>query len=296
MKGEMNSYFEHKITKQIEIDSIVTIHYFEFDDSYVDREEEHGFWEFVFIDRGECNIVADDSCFLLKQGQLYIHAPYEKHMIKPVKGVPSNVFIISFYCDSLPMRFFEGRILEATMSIRQHISAIIYEAFQTFDLTNDPQMRGLGLKDDPLWSGEQSILIRLELMLIELIRRNKDQPVTRKMFFAKDIIDDQLTLRIVMFMEERLYSKFTMDELSKAVSFSKSYVSRHFLQSVGYTVVDYFHMMKINEAKLLIRQGKKNFFEISELLMFSNPHYFSTIFKKCTGMTPTDYKRSCIKD
>ena len=34
-----------------------------------------------------------------------------------------------------------------------------------------------------------------------------------------------------------------------------------------------------------------NFFEISEMLMFSNSHYFSTLFKKHTGMSPGEYKQ-----
>ena len=56
------------------------------------------------------------------------------------------------------------------------------------------------------------------------------------------------------------------------------------------------NLMKINEAKRLIRDGRHNFFEISEKLMFANSHYFSTIFKKHTGMTPTQYKNSIKND
>ncbi|MBQ9545515.1 MAG: helix-turn-helix transcriptional regulator [Clostridia bacterium] len=292
----MRDYFEHRINKSIEIDSIVTIHYFEFDDSYVDKPEEHAFWELVFIDRGECGIVADESRFILKQGQLYIHRPFENHMIVPEKGIPSNVFIISFYSHSDAMRFFEGRILEATMSVRQHIAAIIYEANLTFELLNDPQMKGLSLKSGSvLWAGEQTVQIRLELMLIELVRRGSDRSAGRKMFFSRDIIDDELTLRVVGFLEEHLYSRLTMEEVSRSLSFSKSYLSRHFINICGCSIMDYFQAMKINEAKNLIRSGAKNFFEISELLAFSNPHYFSSVFKRCTGMTPTEYKRSCMK-
>ena len=47
------------------------------------------------------------------------------------------------------------------------------------------------------------------------------------------------------------------------------------------------------EAKRLIRETNSNFFEISDMLMFSNSHYFSTTFKKYTGMTPSQYKNSC---
>lgn len=292
----MRDYYEHKINKSIEIDSIVTIHYFEFDDSYVDMPEEHAFWELVFIDRGECRIVADGSRFVLKQGQLYVHRPFENHMIVPEKGIPSNVFIISFYSSSEAMRFFEGRILEATMSVRQHIAAIIYEANLTFELMNDPRMKGLDLKTESgLWAGEQTVLIRLELMLIELVRGGTDKPAGRRMFFSKEIISDEITLRIVSFMEERLYGRFTIEELANAMNFSKSFVSRHFKRICGCSLTDYFQIMKINEAKNLIRVGGRNFFEISELLCFSNPHYFSSVFKKVTGMTPTEYKRSCMK-
>ena len=94
-------------------------------------------------------------------------------------------------------------------------------------------------------------------------------------------------------MEERLYGKFTMDELSRELSFGKTYISKYFVKTCGYSIIDYFNMMKINEAKRLIRESGHNFYEISEMLMFSNSHYFSTIFRKHTGMTPTQYKQSC---
>ena len=113
------------------------------------------------------------------------------------------------------------------------------------------------------------------------------------MFFPKEIIKDEFALKIIAFMEKHLYGKFTMEELSRELSFGKTYISRYFIKTCGYTIIDYFNMMKINEAKRLIRESKYNFFEISERLMFANSHYFSTIFKKHTGMTPTQYKNSC---
>ena len=150
-------------------------------------------------------------------------------------------------------------------------------------------------KDRPLWAGEQSIVIRLELMLIEIVRENHYYETPKKMFFTKEIITDEFVLRVISFMEERLYGKFTMDELSQQLSFGKTYISRCFSKACGASIIDYFTKMKINEAKRLIRETKYNFFEISEMLMFTNSHYFSTIFKKHTGMTPSQYKKSCKK-
>ena len=291
-KRATNAY---EIKKTIDIESLTSIHYFEFDDSFVDHPEAHEPWEIVYIDRGECDIIADDEIYHLKQGEMYFHKPYEKHMLKIIKGIAPNIFIIAFTSRSPAMHYFENRKLEASMSSKQHIAAIIHEASNTFDLPfNNPKMKKLTLKpEEGLWAGQQTILIRLELMLIEIVRENHYYVANTKMFLPKDIIEDDFILKVIEFMESRLYGKFTMDELSAEMSFGKTYISRRFVKACGYSVIDYFTKMKINEAKKLIRESRYNFFEISEMLMFSNSHYFSTIFKKYTGMTPSQYKKSC---
>ena len=284
-----------KINKVIDIDSITSIHYFEFGDDFLDSAQSHEPWELVYVDRGECNILAEDKCFSLKQGEMYFHKPYERHMLQTIKGVAPNIFIVTFTSHSDAMSYFENKKIYASMSIKQHISAIIHEASSTFDLPfNTPDMKGLVLKKSgSLWGGPQSLLIRLELMLIELVRDNDYYVNKSRMFFSKEIIEDEFALKVISFMESRLYGKFTMAELSKELSFSKTYISKYFTSVSGYSIINYFTMMKINEAKRLIREASYNFFEISEMLMFANSHYFSSTFKKYTGMTPSQYKKSC---
>jgi AraC-like DNA-binding protein len=192
------------------------------------------------------------------------------------------------------MSYFENRKIEASMATKQQIAAIIHEASSTFDLPfNNPRMQQLRPKpNSQLWGGPQTILLRLELMLIEIIRNDSEYVPSSKMYFPKDIITDEFALKIIAFMEERLYGKFTLEELSREMAFGKTYISKQFIKVCGHSIIDYFNLMKINEAKRLIRDGRYNFFEISEKLMFSNSHYFSTLFKKHTGMTPTQYKHS----
>ena len=55
---------------------------------------------------------------------------------------------------------------------------------------------------------------------------------------------------------------------------------------------EYILKKKIGEAKRLIREDKLNFTQISDVLCFDNPHYFSTVFKRVTNMTPSEYKNS----
>ena len=286
--------------KSIDITSLTSIHYFEFDDTFVDIPESHEPWELVYIDRGECGIIANGKTLFLKQGDMYFHKPHENHMLKTIKGVAPNVFIIVFSSDSPAMSYFEDRKIEASMSTKQHIAAIIHEASSTFDLPfNNPQMQELRPKKDArLWGGQQTVMLRLELMLIEIIRSDASylsEKKENKMFYSKDIISDEFVLKIIAYLEQQIYGKVTLEELSHKFAFSKTYLSKHFLKVCGCSIIDYFNMMKINESKRLIRETSHNFFEISEMLMFSNSHYFSTLFKKHTGMTPTQYKKSCRK-
>jgi YesN/AraC family two-component response regulator len=58
------------------------------------------------------------------------------------------------------------------------------------------------------------------------------------------------------------------------------------------SVMEYFTMLKIEEAKLLIREGDYNFTQISRILGYQSVHYFSRLFKKKTDMTLSEYASS----
>lgn len=286
---------EYNIPKMIDISSFCSLLYYEFQDTFVDKMEYHKCWEMVFADKGECNIVTEGRCFVLREGELCFHKPYEKHKIVTIKGVHPNIFIISFITSSPAMEFFENKKFAATSAVRQSISQIIGEASGTYEsFYNNHHWQGMKpRKDGKLWAGEQTILLRLEIMLIELLRCDRDYLSIKGPIGSRGLINDTLCLAVIDHLEKNVYSKLTMDDISHAVCFSKSYISKRFLKVCGYTVMEYFNYLKIHEAKKLIAESDKNFCEISELLMLSNSHYFSVIFKKYAGMTPTQYKNDC---
>ena len=283
------------MTKLIEIESLSSFRYFEFDDTFVDEAESHEMWELVYVDRGECFVIADDRKFVLSQGEIYFHKPYETHLLEMKKGEHPNVLIISFSTVSRAMCYFENCKLKASREIKEHLATLLHEATHTFV---PPFSRKQPLEKDKngLWGSEQSILIRLELLLIELVRSNRYYVDSPRMFHDKELITDDFCLSVIGYMESRLYERMTMEELASALSFSKSYVSRRFSAVCGHSVMEYYSRMKIQEAKRLIRETDLNFQEISERLMLANPHYFSTLFGKYVGMTPTQYKKSCRRD
>jgi AraC-like DNA-binding protein len=69
----------------------------------------------------------------------------------------------------------------------------------------------------------------------------------------------------------------------------KTHLKTMFKNAAGMGVMEYFNRLKMEEAKRMIREGKHNFTEISQLLGFSSIYYFSRFFKKHSNMTPTEY-------
>ena len=63
---------------------------------------------------------------------------------------------------------------------------------------------------------------------------------------------------------------------------------------MGEGVIKYFIKLKIKEAKKLIKEGRYNMSEISDMLAFDTPQYFSKCFKNVTRMTPSEYKSSIV--
>jgi AraC-like DNA-binding protein len=93
-------------------------------------------------------------------------------------------------------------------------------------------------------------------------------------------------------MDKKVTEPFRVEALCKKTGYGKSYLSRVFREQTGETLAAYAVKLKIKRAKTLIREHDLNFTQISDRLSFDNPQYFSRVFKRVTGMTPTEFKAS----
>ena len=93
-------------------------------------------------------------------------------------------------------------------------------------------------------------------------------------------------------IEEKVEEPFRVNDLCVALGYSKSYLSKLFHEQTGETIANFAILQKIKRAKQLIRDGNLNFTQISDKLSFDNPQYFSRVFKRVTGMTPSEFKSS----
>ncbi len=284
-----NQFLKQKIDIAINVSTIVTIHYFEFDKSFSSKGEKHDFWEMVYIDKGEAVIETKNEKFDLRQGEAVFHKPNEYHRFLSNGKVAPNVFVITFGCNSKSMEFFKEKRLNIPTPLRHHISDIISEAEASYYLAkNDPYVFEMKRKSDAPFGGKQLIKINLEMLLISLLRQGmsiRKNTITDKKY-------DRLTEEIIELLHSSIYGQITVEAICKKLSFSRSYVSSKFKKSCGITINEYINRLKINEAKTLIREEKHSISEISDMLCFDNPHYFSKVFKRVTKMSPREYKAS----
>lgn len=83
----------------------------------------------------------------------------------------------------------------------------------------------------------------------------------------------------------------SLDDVASHINVSNSYFSIIFKQETGYTFVDYLTLLRMEKAKYLLKASSYRTYEISELVGYNNSTYFSTLFKKQFGYSPSEYRK-----
>lgn len=99
----------------------------------------------------------------------------------------------------------------------------------------------------------------------------------------------------ISYCNENYALSITLEELAQLTNLNKSYFSQLFHKEVGIPFGDYLKSVRIKNAQLLLRDGSRSMSDIAELVGFANQNYFTKVFKKDTGMTPSQYRASLFK-
>lgn len=101
----------------------------------------------------------------------------------------------------------------------------------------------------------------------------------------------------IEYINENYKKKLSLEDVSQHIQLSVVHTSRLFKKETGATVLDYINKVKLKKAKQMLDTGKYKIYEVADELGFTNSHYFSSVFKKFTGVTPSEYLQAKhIKD
>ena len=96
--------------------------------------------------------------------------------------------------------------------------------------------------------------------------------------------------RVQKYIISNLNSELKLEDLADVADTSPQHLSRLFRKECGTTITQYIRTQRINEAKWLLQTTDSPIVEISESLGFSSQNYFCNVFRKETGLTPSEYK------
>ena len=286
-----SSYIRTKFNNFINVSEIVTIHYYEFDNTFEFGGEKHNFWEIVYVDSGAVEIMRDNKRVILKQGEILFHQPNEFHTIKSYNSSP-DVFVISFASKSSAMSYFANYNATLDKTLQPFISSIISEAENTYIMPkNDITLKKLITKDNAPIGGEQMIKTYLEQLLIILARDifgKKDVVI----FPSKESMETYIISEIKKYIKSKVTQKLKIEDICRHFGYSKTYLSQLFKTQCSISLINYYNKEKIEYSKKLIREQHFNMTQISDMLSFDNPQYFARVFKRVTGLTPSEYAKS----
>ena len=279
-------YRKALLRSPVRIDGVYSVHYFEYAKDFAYSGEIHDFWELVYADRQSMYITAGSEEILLPIGHLYLHRPNEFHNIRCDGIRAASSVILSFDCDCPELLGVAGRVICAPPQVRQLLGDIIREAGQAFSTP-----LGLAYTREMLRSGtgpfgcEQLVRVYLEQLLILLIRDNP-RPTPRKPE------KNTLLIQVSEYLERHVTEPLRFPDIREHFGVSASVLKKVFREHMDCGVMEYFSRLKVDAAKSRIRQGERNFSRIADELGFNTPQYFSTVFRRVSGMTPTEYSHS----
>ena len=94
------------------------------------------------------------------------------------------------------------------------------------------------------------------------------------------------------YMRDNLTRRLTLEQICHDNHISRSQLMALFKKKTGYSVIEHFNRIKIEEAKAIIRRTDMSFTQISESLGYSSIYYFSRQFHRLSGMSPSEYANS----
>ena len=102
---------------------------------------------------------------------------------------------------------------------------------------------------------------------------------------------DDVVEQVMKYIEENYAEEeLSLNLLASHVNFSPNHLSMIFSQQTGMSFIKYLTDYRMNKAKELLRCTGKRSSLISQEVGYKDPHYFSYLFKKTQGMTPTQYR------
>ncbi len=99
----------------------------------------------------------------------------------------------------------------------------------------------------------------------------------------------RIITEIKKILNSRLTENVTINDLSKQIFLTPQYICTIFKQRTGMTINEYITKQRVDKAKNMLLSGNYKLYEIAPMVGYKDVKYFSRVFKRATGVIPSEY-------
>ncbi|HHW00629.1 MAG TPA: helix-turn-helix transcriptional regulator [Clostridiaceae bacterium] len=125
-------------------------------------------------------------------------------------------------------------------------------------------------------------------IVFQLLRDLSADPAANKSKLSKD---NKYINKAIQFMHEYYSASISINDICNMIYLSPCHFKRVFKDYTGQTPYQYLMKIRLENAKEILRENEKSIEEVAKLCGFVNSGHFSTVFKRNTGMSPSEYRK-----
>ncbi|NLK27926.1 MAG: response regulator [Clostridiales bacterium] len=122
----------------------------------------------------------------------------------------------------------------------------------------------------------------------------KVEEACRNIISKKEEQTSGIIVKAKAFINENYKKDISLEDVSRSVDISSYYFSKLFKEETGENFIEYLTNIRIEKAKELLEKQDISIKKICMETGYSDPNYFSRIFKKQVGLTPTEYRERLL--
>ncbi len=252
-------------------------------DNLYNNSHRHTGYEILFVHSGIGNIVVRNKVLKLVNGAIYFIDASDLHC-----SIPENP---EHYCRSL-------------IVLSSDLVDKMCTLFDTKELTDILFKKNGGVS--LITSKEQMNEIEKIFLKINTAIESKDRYIKFTAFSGfTDIMricsessghvplsETSIPAKAMEYINSHLSENISLNDIAGHCYVNHYYLCHQFKKKLGMTIYDYILSRRIIMAQNLLKSGNMRICEISESCGFSGPSYFSMVFKRETGQTPLQFKKT----